>query len=142
MDYEVNLAINLLPFLTDYSLTLWLSKIELHINQNLKNNDLKQTFIKIYTNHAWILLHEGHSNNLTTVKMFLHEIDKLVQGTQLYYEINTLFFLKGLYLIAQGNYQEGLQAAEKSIEQMYYFNDDHTARAHSKALNEFIDNWK
>ncbi|MFL2141796.1 hypothetical protein [Ruoffia sp. FAM 26254] len=139
MTYELNLIINLLPFLTEQVYPHWLTKVEHHISNNMESNKLRQTFSKIYMNQIWMILREGQSENLPTVKIYIHETEKLIQDTQLYYDKNKLSFLKGLYTISQGQYQSGLRVSEKAIELMYHFNDEHTARAHSKSLDEFVN---
>lgn len=139
MTYELNLIINLLPFLTEQVYPHWLTKVEHHISNNMESNKLRQTFSKIYMNQIWMILREGQSENLPTVKIYIHETEKLIQDTQLYYDKNKLSFLKGLYTISRGQYQSGLRVSEKAIELMYHFNDEHTARAHSKSLDEFVN---
>lgn len=78
MTYELNLVINLLPFLTEQVYPHWLSKVEYHISNNMDSNKLRQTFSKIYMNQIWMILREGTSDNLPTVKIYIHETEKLL----------------------------------------------------------------
>lgn len=91
---------------------------------------------QIYINFINHLIRE---NELLFANDLIDNIMKDLINTKYFYEITKLNYLKGKLTIAQGNIEDGLKIAQKSIDIMYNLEAFSIAQAHKKALKDFID---
>lgn len=76
------------------------------------------------------------------IPRLFREIENRLKDTKLYFDINHLTFLKGIYLIWNNKEEAGQELCEKSIKVSYILNDLLTAKAYEEELRINIKNKK
>ena len=95
-----------------------------------------EIFTRILLNVCYADIMEKKFNSAIEV---IDIIEKHLNHTELYYEINQCKFFKGLYLIGTQNKDEGEKLCKKAIEFFYFMNDISKAIEHQKVLKKFTE---
>ena len=95
-----------------------------------------EIFTRILLNVCYADLMDKNFNSAIEV---IDIIEKHLNHTELYYEINQCKFFKGLYLIGTQNKDEGEKLCKKCVEYFYFMNDISKAIEHQKVLKKFTE---
>lgn len=135
-NYEIHLYANFIKFIPLKINKILIKKSKKSASQYVGKENYKHSVVLIYINFINHLIRE---NELLFANDLIDNIMKDLINTKYFYEITKLNYLKGKLTIAQGNIEDGLKIAQKSIDIMYNLEAFSIAQAHKKALKDFID---
>ncbi|WP_170999914.1 Rgg family transcriptional regulator, partial [Enterococcus nangangensis] len=79
-----------------------------------------------------------HSYGLFFLHNYMDFIHQTLSGSKLYYEINKINFLEGLYHVKRGNQEKGLALANNALMIMKNLKDFESAQRHEEILQQYL----
>ncbi|UNT54305.1 helix-turn-helix domain-containing protein [Lysinibacillus capsici] len=136
-DYEISIFGNSLICL-EYSTTLLiLTEIQKKIDTSyMLADDLRLKLIHVALNIVTISFEQGKMEDM---KYVLGITAKLIGKRQLYFEINKLNYLKGIFEYSYGNKEKGKELLETAIRVMDFLGDQIGKQNHLMYLNAKLD---
>lgn len=77
-------------------------------------------------------------NDLKNIPIFINLAHQTLSGSKLYYEINKINFLEGLYHVKRGNQEKGLALANNALMIMKNLKDFESAQRHEEILQQYL----
>lgn len=77
-------------------------------------------------------------NDLKNIPNFINLAHQTLSGSKLYYEINKINFLEGLYHVKRGNQEKGLALANNALMIMKNLKDFESAQRHEEILQQYL----
>lgn len=135
-DYEISLFGNSLRCLEHNIIMLIMSEMHKKLDILSLGDDIRIKMIHITLNIA-TLAYEKNKNE--DMKYALGLAKSLIDKRQLYFEINKLNFLKGIYEFSYGNKKIGEELLDSAIKVMDFLEDDINKQNHLMYLYEKIN---
>ena len=134
--YEISLFGNFVGFMSSDMRHKLVKMIHRKSQLFYSDKNYTEIFSRILLNVCYADLMDKNFNSAIEV---IDIIEKHLNHTELYYEINQCKFFKGLYLIGTQNKDEGEKLCKKCIEYFYFMNDISKAIEHQKVLKKFTE---
>lgn len=136
-DYEISIFGNSLICLEYSTILLILTEIQKKIDASyMLADELRLKLIHIALNIITISFEQG---KIEDMKYVLGFTAKLIGKRQLYFEINKLNYLKGIFEYSYGNKEKGRELLETSIKVMDFLGDKIGKQNHLMYLKERFD---
>lgn len=136
-DYEISIFGNSLICLEFSTILVILTEIQKKIDaSHMLADDLRIKLIHIALNIITISFEQGQIEDM---KFVLGFTTKLIGKRQLYFEINKLKYLKGIFEYSYGNKKKGKELLKTSIKVMDFLDDQIDKQNHLMYLNERVN---